>query len=164
MARDGMISVTTAAKRLRKNYRTTLDMVLRGELQGHQADNGRWTVLEADVERFERQAAASYAVEAGYTPGLADRVRPLYETLKRCHQLGISIAAAAMERGMHISTIRGDAAELEQAGDALAAADFREAADQLERSEYLYDAEASRWTMRVAEGEGYLVPAPSRSA
>jgi hypothetical protein len=164
MARDGMISVTTAAKRLRKNYRTMLDMVLRGELQGDQADNGRWSVLEADVERLERQAAASHAVEVGYSPALAERVRPLYEALKRCHQLGVSEAAARMEREMHVSTIRGDAAELEQAGDTQAAVDFREAADQLERAEYLYDAEAGRWTMRVAEGEGYLVPAPKQPA
>ncbi len=48
------ISLPAAAVRLRKNWRQTFDLVLSGKLEGRQAENKRWTVLVASLERFER--------------------------------------------------------------------------------------------------------------
>jgi hypothetical protein len=47
------ISLSQAALRLRRPYRTTLDMLFTGRLKGRQDPlNGRWLVEEESLERL----------------------------------------------------------------------------------------------------------------
>ena len=51
LADPGLITLTQAAQRLRKPYRSALDLVLTGRIQGEQDPiSGRWRVDRASVE------------------------------------------------------------------------------------------------------------------
>ena len=45
------ISLSDAAHRLKKSYQVTLDMLLRGHLEGRRDARGRWVVTEESVTR-----------------------------------------------------------------------------------------------------------------
>ena len=48
-----MITVTQAAQRLRRGYRPTVDLVLRGHLVGEQDPvTGRWSIDSSSVDAF----------------------------------------------------------------------------------------------------------------
>ena len=52
------ITLTAAAARLKCGYNVALRLVLRGELEGHQDERGRWLVSARSVERRQTVAAA----------------------------------------------------------------------------------------------------------
>jgi hypothetical protein len=84
MEENGTISVSTAARRLRKTYRSMLDLVLRGVVGGEQDQTTRrWAVTAADVVRLEREQFALHALKGGVDPALAEHVGALIEALRR---------------------------------------------------------------------------------
>jgi hypothetical protein len=157
------IPLPQAAQRLKMSPGLTREKLLKGELRGHQAANGRWHVLLEDIERLEREQAASQP-PAGSSDLMARLGSDLYGNIRRAHKLGIDIEAATTERVTILSTMRGDAAEADQQGDTEAAAEIRLAADQLEAGSYAFDVDSGRWLFRIATPQGYLVPPPQQPA
>jgi hypothetical protein len=154
------LSLPQAAQRLRLSPGVTREKLLKGELRGFQAPNGRWRVFLEDVERMERDQAVERAVAAGQPTDLASRIGiGLYETLQRMHTAGKGMAALQMQYDSHLESLLADAAEAETRGDTEKAAELRTIAEDMSKATYGFDRATGQFVLGMRQEDGSVLRA-----